>query len=149
MQHTPPLFLMVTVLAGVSGVAVMVIATRLHPLPFSRARALVAALPAVVTLASFYSLAVHMHRSLGDWPGSIGTNGFPSALVTHAEVTGNLFSLLLLGSMFAWSPAVLLSALIDRCRGALPYLGVFALSCFACFAAMLLAPSPFLYWWWD
>ena len=39
-------------------------------------------LPGLVNLATFYSLALHMYLSLGDWPG-IGTEGFPDALYVH------------------------------------------------------------------
>jgi hypothetical protein len=37
--------------------------------------------PSFIMLVLFYSLAVHMHRSLGEWPASIGERGFPAALI--------------------------------------------------------------------
>ena len=38
--------------------------------------------PGLINLTAFYSLALHMYLSLGDWPG-IGTEGFPDALLVH------------------------------------------------------------------
>lgn len=149
MQNSPPLFLMVTVLAGVLGLAALVAGYRLRTAAPSRVMTLVSVLPALLVLALFYSLAIHMHRSLGGWPDSIGMRGFPSGLVTHADVAVGSFGILLLACLTAWPVALLLSASIRPLRGAVFYLGAFAVSCLACFAAMALAPAPFLYWWWD
>ncbi|PYX49616.1 MAG: hypothetical protein DMG76_36915, partial [Acidobacteria bacterium] len=55
----------------------------------SRTGITIAALPGVVMLALFYSLAIHMHQSLGGWPTSIGERGFPLALVIHSAITVN------------------------------------------------------------
>ena len=70
----------------------------------SRTRITIAALPGLVMLALFYSLALHMHQSLGGWPTSIGERGFPPALVVHSAITVNVFCL------FRFSPAFSSSA---------------------------------------
>jgi hypothetical protein len=149
MQNSPPLFLLLLFVAGVLGLASVHVGFRLRPSAPSHAITWVAALPALAMLGLFYSLAVHMHQSLGGWPTSIGERGFPSSLVTHAGIATGYFSILLLVSLFAWPVALLLCAFVRRWRRGIFYLGVYALSCFVCFGAMLLAPPQFLYWWWD
>ena len=108
-----------------------------------------AASPAMLMLALFYSLAIHMHQSLGGWPTSIGVRGFPSALVIHATIATHYFSILLMTSFLVWPVAFLACVAIRRCRFMLRHLGTYALSCLICFGALSLAPPPFLYWWWD
>jgi len=149
MQNSPPLFLLILILAGVLGLGAVVAGFRLRPAAPSRGITLVAVLPGLAMLGLFYSLAVHMHQSLGGWPTSIGEHGFPSPLVTHAGIATGFFTVLLLASVFAWPIALVVCALVRRWRGGIFYLGVYALSCLVCFIAMLLAPSQFLYWWWD
>lgn len=149
MQNSPPIFVLLLILAGACGVVAVVSGRRLQPGASSRVITLAAILPGLVMAGLFYSLAIHMRQSLGAWPASLGTRGFPSPLITHADIAGQYFSVLLLICMFGWPVACVLSALIRRWKGALFYLGVFALSCSVCFGTMLLAPSGFLYWWWD
>jgi hypothetical protein len=149
MQNSPPLFLLVLIAAGVLGAAVLVAGHRVRPAAPSRGITLIAVLPALAMLGLFCSLAIHMHQSLGAWPTTIGTRGFPSALITHADLALQCFGILFLVSMVAWPVACALCIFIRRWRGALFHLGVYSISCSVCFAAMLLAPSPFLYWWWD
>jgi hypothetical protein len=149
MQNSPPLFLLVMIAAGVLGAASVVAGYRARPAVPSRGIALLAALPALAMLGLFCSLAIHMHRSLGGWPTAIGTRGFPSALITHADIALRSFGVLLLASIVVWPVACALCAFIRGWRGALFYLGVYAVSCHVFYAAMLLAPKPFLYWWWD
>ena len=93
--------------------------------------------------------SLHMHLSLGAWPTSIGERGFPAPLITHSSIACNYFSVLLLVSFIAWLPTFLLCLLAERWKVGCYYLAVYALACLACFGAMLLAPSQFLYWWWD
>jgi hypothetical protein len=149
MRNSPPIFLLLAILVGVFGVAIMFAGIRLQPSRSSRAIKLTAVLPALVMLGLFYSLAIHMHHSLGGWPSSIGMHGFPPPLITHAEIASQYFSVLLLICIFLWPVGIALSALIRRWRGALLYLGVFAVSFSLSLGATLLAPSEFLYWWWD
>ncbi len=149
MQNSPPVFLLLLTLAGVLGLVALIAGFRLRPVAPSRGITLIAVLPALAMLGLFYSLAIHMHQSLGGWPTSTGESGFPSPLITHADIATSCFANLLLVSMFAWPIAVALCAFVRRWRGGIFYLGVYALSCLICFGGMLLAPSGFLYWWWD
>lgn len=149
MQNSPPLFLLLLILAGVLGVVAVVAGLRLRPAGLSRGSTLAALLPGLGMLGLFYSLASHMHQSLGSWPTSIGERGFPAPLVTHASIAYHWFGIMLLAGLFAWPVAAVLCAVVRRWRGGLFYLGVYALSCLICFGGMLLAPSQYLNWWWD
>jgi hypothetical protein len=119
------------------------------PIKKSRIAIGVALLPALLMLALYYSLAIHMYQSLGAWPTTIGERGFPSPLIIHANVAMGYFSIWLLVTVFVWPVAFLICLLIRRFRFLLCYLGAYALSCAICFGATLLAPAQFLYWWWD
>ena len=52
----------------------------------------IACLPYLLALMFFYSLAIHMHMALGGWPERIGTEGFPPALLMHADIQGAYMS---------------------------------------------------------
>ncbi len=108
-----------------------------------------AAIPALAMLGLFYSLAIHMHHSLDAWPASIGERGFPAPLLLHAEIATDYFVILAITGILVWPGSFLLCLLVRRWQGALYYLGVYALSCLVCFGIMMLAPNPFLNWWWD
>src|SRR5260370_18525160 len=108
-----------------------------------------ASAPSLLLLTSFYSLAVHMHRSLGSWPAFIGTNGFPRLLVAHAGITSDLFGVLLLSSVFL-APAVIAVCLATpRWRRNAGYFLLFVIMFFVCWGLMQLAPGQFLDWWRD
>ena len=140
---------LVAIFAGILALGAVVVAFRMRPRKPSRAALALTALPALMMLGLFYSLAIHMHQSLGAWPSSIGERGFPAPLVTHAHIAAFYFSIVLLVSIFAWPAIFLLCLVVRRWRGCVYYLGVYAFSSLVCFGAMLLAPSQFLYWWWD
>jgi hypothetical protein len=99
-------------------------------------------------LVLFYSLAVHMYRSLGAWP-SIGEEGFPRLLVVHADIAVNFFIILLLFTLFAVPVAIFVCAFVRRWRHLILYLGLYAALFFLGWGLMQLAPKPFLNWWWD
>jgi hypothetical protein len=149
MQTSVSPILLFAMLAGILGFAAIVVAFSSRPAKQSRIGFSVAVLPALLMLVSFYSLAIHMHRSLGAWPTSIGERGFPAPLATHAYIAANCFGVLMLVSIFAWPVAFLLCLAIRRWRVCLYYLGVYALACLVSFGAILLAPLQFLNWWWD
>ncbi len=117
--------------------------------PLGRMALAAATFPPLASLGLFYSLASHMHRSLGGWPRAIGDEGFPPGLVMHADFALFTFGFVALGCIFFWPIAVLLCACVPRMQSGLRYLGVYALACAAAYGAMMLAPDPFLYWWWD
>ena len=110
---------------------------------------LYSALPNLILLVLFYSLAIHMWQALGGWPHSIGEAGFPPLLVSHAHVTENVFYALFLLTLFAAPIAIFLCLIVRRWRFLVPYFGLHALLFFACWGLMQLAPKPFLDWWWD
>ena len=109
----------------------------------------IAALPGVVMLALFYSLAIHMHQRLGGRPSSIGERGFPPALIIHSTLTVNVFKVLFLG--FCVSPIPILACLlVERWRRFAVYFAVYAGVFFLCLVLTLFAaPTGFIYWWRD
>src|SRR5690349_2503713 len=65
------------------------------------------ALPGLLALALFYSLALHMHRALHGWPSRIGDAGFPPALVAHANIATGYIVIALTVSIFVLPLAIL------------------------------------------
>ena len=100
-------------------------------------------------LGLFYSLAFHMYQSLGKWPTSIGERGFPPLLLTHARIANIYLVVFLLVSVLVLPLAILVCSVVPRWRQWVPYLGVYVLSVFVCWALTQLAPEPFLWWWRD
>lgn len=115
----------------------------------SRPGIVLSALPNFLMVVLFYSLAIHMRQSLGAWPTSIGERGFPPPLATHAAITGVLFVILLLSSLFVAPGAIAACLLVRRWRPFVPYFALFALLFFIGWGLMQMAPAPFLIWWRD
>jgi hypothetical protein len=109
----------------------------------------VAVAPSVIHLALFYSLAVHMHHSLGAWPTSIGEQGFSQSLLVHADIATKCFACLIAATVFLWPIAFLLSFFLRSCRKCAAYLGVYFLTCIVTIGFMLLASSRYLNRWRD
>ena len=105
-------------------------------------------LPYLLALMLFYSLAIHMHQSLGGWPG-IGTDGFPQALLIHDKIQGFYISYLLLFTIFVVPAIILVCLLVPRWRQLVVYCLVHLVSLPIFFVLMQLAPEGYLYWWWD
>jgi len=115
----------------------------------SRTGITIAALPGLLMLALFYSLALHMHQSLGGWPTSIGERGFPPALVVHCAITVNVFMVLFL-SLFVLPIPILVCLFVERWRRFVIYFAVYAGAFLLCFAlTQFAAPAQSLYWWRD
>ncbi|MGA4579077.1 hypothetical protein [Limisphaera sp. VF-2] len=135
----------------VGALALVAIAFALHERPSkpSRLGLALAASPAGLMIVLFYSLALHMHQSLGGWPTSIGQHGFPPLLAVHSSIATTWFTILMLLSFCAWPLAFLLCLIIPRWRSGVYYLGMYALAALVGLVAMFLAPAPFLNWWWD
>ena len=115
----------------------------------SRKGIIIAALPSILMLGLFYSLAIHMHSSLGAWPKSIGERGFPPALVAHCSLTVQVY-IALSASLYVLPIAILVCALVPRWRRLLVYLflcGIF--SFFSLLLTSFAAPSGFITWWMD
>jgi hypothetical protein len=142
--------ILVPVVAGILGLVAITLGYRMCPKStHSRLGIALAALPSLVMLGLFYSLAAHMYHILGAWPTSIGERGFPSSLVAHAHAAEKYTYVWLLLSFVVWPVVFLLSLFVRRWRGCFYYLGVYALSFMVSFGVMSLAPAQFLTWWWD
>ena len=115
----------------------------------SRTGVFVSAAPGLLALVLFYTLAIHMHWSLGDWPSGIGENGFPPALLIHANVATTFFWVAIMVSLFILPVALGLCLLVSNWRHLIAYLLLYALAGVVCVACMQLAPKPFLNWWMD
>jgi len=105
--------------------------------------------PSIIALSLFYSLAIHMYLSLGGWPESIGEEGFSAFLIIHAYISVYFFGFMFLLVIFISPIALLLCLIIKKWRKRIPYWIVNAVSFGLCFLFIKLAPSGFLYWWWD
>ena len=106
-------------------------------------------LPGLLFLLLFFSLAIHMHKSLGQWPERIGSEGFPPSLITHGDIAVLYFSGLLLFVLFAWPILVGVFAGIPRAKPYLPLILGPGVSFWIFVPWMFLAPADFLNWWWD
>ncbi len=149
MQPSASPVILFVMLAGILALVAIVLAFRMRPNKQSRIGFISAVFAPLLMLALFYSLAIHMHRSLGAWPTSIGDRGFPAPLVTHGYIATNYFGVLQVVSIFVWPVAFLVCLSVRRWRGCLYYFGVYAFAYLLCFGAVFLAPSRFLNWWWD
>ena len=106
-------------------------------------------LPYLLALLLFYSLAVHMHQSLDGWPKSIGTNGFPPALLIHDQILSIYITCLLICTIFVVPVIILVCLLIPRWRHLVVYFVIHLVSLPLCYGLIQLAPEGYLYWWWD
>ena len=114
----------------------------------SRGWLVFAALPGLIALLGFYSLAFHMHSSLGAWPDFYGTEGLPQALVTHHNLSSWAFTVALLIAL--GMPLVLaLCALVPRLRSHMIYPSFCGAACWLCLFLTALSPAGFQNWWWD
>src|SRR4051794_11778952 len=80
----------------------------------SKAGISLSALPSLLLLGLYYSLALHMHQSLGTWPTSIGERGFPPLLVTHANFVEYYFEILLILTIFVLPVIIIICLLVRR-----------------------------------
>jgi hypothetical protein len=105
--------------------------------------------PGLLMLVIFYTLAIHIRLSLGAWPDSIGDRGFSPFLSAHGRFAWR-YCVVLTSATMAISPAgILLCLLVPRWRRCTLYFVLFGLFHLGCWGLMLLAPEPFLNWWWD
>ena len=104
--------------------------------------------PGLINLTAFYSLALHMYLSLGDWPG-IGTEGFPDALLVHDALMSYPYFISLFFPLILFGPLWIIFFLIKPIRPWLDKLAAFGVSCVVSALLTQLAPSGFLYWFWD
>ena len=105
-------------------------------------------LPGLINLAAFYSLAFHTYLSLGDWPG-IGIEGFPDALLAHYALMSYPFWISFSFPLILFGPLWTLFYLIKPIRPWLDKVAALGVSCVVSTLLTQLAPSGFLYWFWD
>lgn len=105
--------------------------------------------PSVLALGLFYSLAIHMYRTLGGWPTGIGEVGFSPALFTHATIATTYFWSLVPLSMAVVPVGVVLCLVVPQWRRQVPYLVMYGLAFALCVGLMQLAPEAYLDWWRD
>jgi hypothetical protein len=115
----------------------------------SRTGIVLSALPGLLALALFYSLAIHMHYALGAWPSAIGMSGFPPALVSHANIATSYFWISLLVSIYTLPVVILVCLFVSRWRRLVPYFALYAFVFIITLILMQCAPDRFLYWWMD
>ena len=144
---SPPFLVPLAVGAGLVGIC-LILGARVRELPGRMAIAAATFHP-IAALSLFYSLAIHIHRSHGGWPETFSDKGFPQGLVMHSDLAQLTFGSLLLACIFIVPIAILLCACVPRMRPGLGFLGIYALTSGAALGAMMLAPDPFLSWWWD
>ncbi len=89
-----------------------------------------------------------MYLTFGDWPG-IGTDGFPEALLLHNTLVSYLFTISLFFPLILFGPLWILFYLIKPLKPWLDKLAAFGVSCVVSALLTQLAPSGFLYWFWD
>ena len=113
-------------------------------------RALVlAALPGVVSLVLYYSLALHMWLALGRWPTNIGERGFPPHLVSHVHLEHYYFGALIGFGIFVWPLALLICGVVARWERYVIPLTLFALFFLVSCLLRTYAPAEFQTWWMD
>ena len=105
--------------------------------------------PSLLLLGLFYTLAWHVHRSLGVWPASIDERGFSPGLSIHVRMTGIYWGAMMLLTLFVWPVAFSVCGLYRPWRRWTTYLIIHILSFVLCTLLMLMAPAPFLDWWID
>ena len=144
-----PIQLFMVVIAGIPGLIAFVAGARLRRTTPSVGLCLLAVAPAAALIILYQSLALHMYQSLGGWPQSIGNAGFSQALNTHADIALTWFGIMLLVNLFVLPIAVVVFAAIRPLRGALIYVGVYAIASALAIGSMLLANGQFQSWWVD
>jgi hypothetical protein len=105
--------------------------------------------PGAISLVLFYSLAFHMHQSLGKFPEVIGDRVFSPSLKLHGDWALGYFGCLFFFSLFACPFLVFLSATIKGIQPFAGYVAAVGISFWISFGLTFLAPADFLYWWWD
>lgn len=108
-----------------------------------------AVVPGLLFLLIFFTFAVHMHNSLGQWPETLGNHGFSPALNTHARIAATYFSGFVIFAILAWPVLIAFFAIIAKLRRFLPQVMALGLSFWIFVPWIFLAPSGFLNWWWD
>ena len=145
---TPELLLWAGAVAGLVASAVVLVRRWRNGPRFSRVGVALAVAPSLVFVALFYSVALHMHWNLGRWPAVDDERGFSLALKNHSTLAICYLPVLWGVTVFLWPVSFVFALLNPRWRWFAAYLAVHPWSCVLCYGLMLLAPAPFLIWWW-
>src|SRR5688572_9300541 len=82
----------------------------------SRPGIVAATVPSCVYLCFYFTLVVHMHRSLEGWPSGIGVIGFPPLLAAHANVTAVCLAVVGFLSIILAPAAIVVCLFVPRWR---------------------------------
>ena len=110
---------------------------------------IIAVTPWSLGLGLYWSLAIHMYLSLGNWPEMIGTRGFAPALLLHTEIQSNYLAVLSLFTIFVCPVMFLLCLFIERLKKMVIYPSLQILGIPLFLLQMVLAPEGYRDWWWD
>ena len=105
-------------------------------------------LPGLINLAAFYSLALHMYLSLDGW-ADFGRESLSDNLYVHHTLMTYPFFISLFFPLILFGPLWILFYLIKQLKPWLDKLAAFGVSCVVSALLTQLAPSGFLYWFWD
>jgi hypothetical protein len=105
-------------------------------------------LPGLINLAAFYSLALHVYLSLDGW-ADFGRESLSDNLYVHHTLMTYPFFISLFFPLILCGPLWILFYLIKPLKPWLDKLAAFGVSCVVSALLTQLAPSGFLYWFWD
>lgn len=118
----------------------------------ARPRALgygIALLPSLISIALFYSLAIHMFSALGAWPTMFETIKFPAGLQFHKDLAQSWIIAWGLISFYVTPLATILCFAIRRFQWS-RYFAVMAGSFWICVLFMVgMGPKAYVEWWLD
>ena len=100
---------------------------------------------AIILLFISYSCIMNF----GGWPESIGTRGFSENLLLHVNIQGWYLSNLALITAFVVPFIILICGLVKKWRFLVPYLLIQIVGLIVFLLQMNLAPSEYVYWFWD
>ena len=97
---------------------------------------------------TFYTAAMNMHSELGEWPSSIGTQGFSSGLTAHLTLAQNLF---FYSALIALVMPILyvICLYITKLKTYTKHLAYVATGIWVGIATTIPAPDEFWHWSWD
>jgi hypothetical protein len=105
-------------------------------------------LPGLINLSAFYSLAFHMYLSLDGW-ADFGRESLSDTLYVHYALMTYPFVISFFFPLILFGPLWIIFYLIKPIRSWLDKLAAFGVSCVVSTILNHLAPSGFLYWFWD
>ena len=105
-------------------------------------------LPGLINLAAFYSMALHMYLTLDGW-ADFGIESLSDNLYVHYALMTYPFFISFFFPLILFGPLWIIFYLIKPIRPLLDKVAAFGVSCVISTLLTQLAPSGFLYWFWD